>query len=219
MGRAQGKALPGARYDYTEPPLSDGAAGSAEPAFPLLFDRRLRMFDEMAFEAIFTLDDDRRFLRVNAATIRLLGAPRARIIGRRVDDFTLPEELPELERLWDQFRREGTLEGPYVVAQDSGSRQPVRYRAAWHYLPGEHLVLALETQLSPDQLLPARKLTCREVEILALAADGCSNQEIAERLVLSAATIKTHLQNTYRKLEVPDRAAAVAVALRAGLIS
>jgi DNA-binding NarL/FixJ family response regulator len=67
--------------------------------------------------------------------------------------------------------------------------------------------------------LPAHRLTVRELEIVSLAADGHSNQEIAERLVLSAATVKTHLQNTYRKLEVPDRAAAVALALRAGLIT
>jgi PAS domain S-box-containing protein len=219
MGRGQLKGLPGAGYDYAELALPDGAERAAESTAPLTPDRRLRGLDNMAFEAICSLDDDRRWLRVNAAALRVLGASRERVIGRRVDDFTLPEQLPELERLWDQLRREGTLEGPYLVAQDSGSLQPIRYRAAWHYLPGEHLVVALEAPLVPHDPLPAHRLTVRELEIVALAADGHSNQEIAERLVLSAATVKTHLQNTYRKLEVPDRAAAVALALRAGLIT
>jgi two-component system nitrate/nitrite response regulator NarL len=61
-------------------------------------------------------------------------------------------------------------------------------------------------------------LTQRELEILRLAADGVSNAEIAERLHLSGTTVKTHLAHVYEKLEVPDRAAAVARALRRGLL-
>jgi two-component system nitrate/nitrite response regulator NarL len=62
-------------------------------------------------------------------------------------------------------------------------------------------------------------LTARELEVLRLAADGLSAPEIAERLMLSVTTVKTHLQNTYGKLEVTDRAAAVAQALRRGLLT
>jgi two-component system nitrate/nitrite response regulator NarL len=61
-------------------------------------------------------------------------------------------------------------------------------------------------------------LTQRELEILRLAADGVSNAEIAERLHLSGTTVKTHLGHVYEKLEVSDRAAAVARALRRGLL-
>jgi ATP/maltotriose-dependent transcriptional regulator MalT len=43
-------------------------------------------------------------------------------------------------------------------------------------------------------------LTDRELEILQLAADGISGRHIAERLVISPATVKTHFANTYRKL-------------------
>jgi DNA-binding CsgD family transcriptional regulator len=62
------------------------------------------------------------------------------------------------------------------------------------------------------------RLTQREVEILTLASDGCSYAEIAEQLVLALATVKTHLRHCYAKLAAPDKAAAVAAALRHGLI-
>jgi DNA-binding CsgD family transcriptional regulator len=62
------------------------------------------------------------------------------------------------------------------------------------------------------------RLTQREVEILTLASHGCSYTEIAEQLVLATATVKTHLSHCYTKLAVPDKAAAVAAALRHGLI-
>jgi PAS domain S-box-containing protein len=66
--------------------------------------------------------------------------------------------------------------------------------------------------------LGGTKLTAREIEILGLAACGCSAPEIAGRLVLSPTTVKTHFSNIYAKLGVSDRAAAVAYALRVGLI-
>ena len=62
------------------------------------------------------------------------------------------------------------------------------------------------------------RLTQRELEILTLASHGCSYIEIAEQLVLAASTVKTHLRHCYTKLGVPDKAAAVAAALRHGLI-
>jgi DNA-binding NarL/FixJ family response regulator len=61
-------------------------------------------------------------------------------------------------------------------------------------------------------------LTPRELEVLTLAAQGLTGPEIAERLLLSAATIKTHLENLYAKMGVSSRVAAVAYALREGLI-
>jgi two-component system nitrate/nitrite response regulator NarL len=61
-------------------------------------------------------------------------------------------------------------------------------------------------------------LTPRELEILALAAEGHATPEIAVRLHLSAATVKTHLQKAYDKLGVTDRTSAVVVALRRGLL-
>jgi two-component system nitrate/nitrite response regulator NarL len=65
---------------------------------------------------------------------------------------------------------------------------------------------------------PRPRLTPREREILSLAAEGRSGPEIARKLFLSPATVKTHLSNIYEKLDVSDRAAAVAKALREGVL-
>ena len=54
--------------------------------------------------------------------------------------------------------------------------------------------------------------------MLQLAADGLSGPEIAAHLHVSPATVKTHFENIYAKYDVSDRVAAVAKALREGLI-
>ena len=61
-------------------------------------------------------------------------------------------------------------------------------------------------------------LSPREREVLVLIADGLSAPDVGRRLHLSPATVKTHLQNLYEKLGVSDRAAAVARAMRLGLL-
>lgn len=63
-----------------------------------------------------------------------------------------------------------------------------------------------------------QQVSPREREILALMAEGHSNREVARVLHVSEATVKTHLARLYPKLEVTDRAAAVAVAYRRGWI-
>jgi ATP/maltotriose-dependent transcriptional regulator MalT len=60
-------------------------------------------------------------------------------------------------------------------------------------------------------------LSDREREVLALVAQGLSNAEIANRLHLSAHTVKRHIANILGKLELPTRAAAAALAVRHGL--
>jgi two-component system, NarL family, nitrate/nitrite response regulator NarL len=64
-----------------------------------------------------------------------------------------------------------------------------------------------------------RGLTPRESTVLGLAAEGCSTREIAARLGVASATVKTHLRSAYRKLDVRDRASAVAAAIRRGLLA
>jgi pimeloyl-ACP methyl ester carboxylesterase/DNA-binding CsgD family transcriptional regulator len=62
------------------------------------------------------------------------------------------------------------------------------------------------------------ELTTRETEVLALVANGLSDREIAERLVLSPHTVHRHVANVRTKLGLPTRAAAVAAAARRGLL-
>ncbi len=61
-------------------------------------------------------------------------------------------------------------------------------------------------------------LTARELEVLALAATGLSNRDLARELVVSEATVKTHLHHAFTKLGADNRQAAVAAAVKRGLI-
>ncbi|MEE2039596.1 response regulator transcription factor [Nocardiopsis sp. CT-R113] len=65
---------------------------------------------------------------------------------------------------------------------------------------------------------PAVSLSDRELEVLRIIAGGSTNREAAARLFISEATVKTHVLHIYGKLGVNDRAAAVAVGFRRGLL-
>ena len=61
-------------------------------------------------------------------------------------------------------------------------------------------------------------LSERELEVLALVVDGMTNQEIADKLIVSTETVKTHMRHLMEKLAVSDRTQAAVKALRNGLI-
>ena len=68
------------------------------------------------------------------------------------------------------------------------------------------------------QVLEMTPLTERELEVLELIVDGCSNAEIAERLYITVGTVKTHVCNILNKLSASDRTQAAVRALRTGLV-
>ncbi|MCL5036404.1 MAG: response regulator transcription factor [Chloroflexi bacterium] len=63
-----------------------------------------------------------------------------------------------------------------------------------------------------------RQLSDREIEVLQSVAEGLTNKEIADKLFISEKTVKAHLRSIFRKLEVGDRAHAVAYAMRRGWV-
>lgn len=94
------------------------------------------------------------------------------------------------------------------------------------YAPGANSVENKEPGLqvkTPESLAKSQKglpepLSPRELEVLTLVVDGLSNQEIADRLIISLATAKTHVRNILNKLAVDDRTQAAVHAMRRGLV-
>jgi DNA-binding NarL/FixJ family response regulator len=108
---------------------------------------------------------------------------------------------------------------------------PQRIIAAVHTIAAGDMLMAprithrlVETYAQHHQTMAARDhrvrdLTVRETEVLRLVGTGLSNTQIAERLVLSEATVKTHVKRVMSKLRLASRAQAVVVAYESGLIT
>ncbi len=107
----------------------------------------------------------------------------------------------------------------YLLKNVSAAELVAAIRAAY----AGHSTLAPEaTQALIDAAhrppVPGDDLTSREREVLALMVEGLHNQEIADRLVVSRSTVKTHVSNILAKLEVGSRAEAISLALRQRLV-
>jgi two-component system, NarL family, response regulator len=90
-----------------------------------------------------------------------------------------------------------------------------------HVIREVHLgrrVVAPEIQLALDERKRHPSLSLREQQVLELVAEGMRNKEIAAALGISADTAGMHVKNLYTKLDVHDRTAAVAKAIRRGII-
>lgn len=68
------------------------------------------------------------------------------------------------------------------------------------------------------QIIEIEPLTERELEVLRLIVDGCSNSVIAGKLYISTGTVKSHVRNILKKLCASDRTQAAIRALRSGLV-
>jgi two-component system nitrate/nitrite response regulator NarL len=111
--------------------------------------------------------------------------------------------------------------GGYIAKDADRSEicDAIRSVAAGHTVLSGDAMAGMASALQHRRAVEQGLLTGREGEVLDLLATGASAPDIAARLHLSPATVKTHLHNLYAKLGVSDRAAAVAEGMRRGLIS
>jgi DNA-binding NarL/FixJ family response regulator len=147
------------------------------------------------------------------ATRRLAGS-KARVLI--LTTFDLDEYVVEALRagasgfLLKDVRPEQLVEAVRVVAAGEALLAPTVTRRLL-----DRFAASLPVETAPPSL---DVLTVRELEILRLLATGNSNQEIAAELVVSEATVKTHVSSVLRKLGVRDRVQAVMVAYDTGLV-
>ncbi|MBX9878822.1 MAG: response regulator transcription factor [Candidatus Obscuribacterales bacterium] len=87
----------------------------------------------------------------------------------------------------------------------------------WEFTKNEAPSTAVEPRPAPGPSLP-EPLSPRELEVLNLIVEGLSNQDIADRLIISLPTAKTHVRNILNKLAVDDRTQAAVQAMRRGLV-
>ncbi len=189
--------------------------------------------------AILVVDDQRRCLEANLAACRLLGLPRRAALGRTVDDFLVSGMRRRLDHVWRAFREGGGHAGPFELSSQSAEAPEVNISVVANVLPGRHLLILSATTSQPveaEQKAPPAAPgsaavnssgprfgrggpTAREREVLALLAAGATDEQIAEMLGLSPATVQTHVRNAKAKLGARTRAQAVAMALQHGMIN
>ena len=103
----------------------------------------------------------------------------------------------------------------YVIKDNS----PVNIIGALKKVMAGDLAVSDAVRSAYEARKSERGLTGREKEILVLVSKGCSNAEIGDILHLSPNTVKNHLKNLFETLGAADRAEAVAIGIRRGLIS
>ena len=127
--------------------------------------------------------------------------------------YLLKERVSEPEQLVGAIRevaRGGSIIDPKVV------ETLVAALGDLARMGGDSLTPTADQQASSARM--SEPLTERELEVLALVADGASNQEIARKLVVSLATVKTHINHIFGKLDAESRVQVVARARKLGLL-
>jgi DNA-binding CsgD family transcriptional regulator len=172
------------------------------------------------------VDGRRRYVEANRAARLWFRLGLEELRGFAIGDLTPAPAGGLMERAWGRLLDAGSIVGRYPVEGSDGSRLEVVYYGLAEVLPGLHLIAFAPADWPEDEFDAiddhrpdaSAPLTPREIEVLALAADGLSGPELAQELGVSPSTVHTHFENIYAKLDVRNRAAAVAKAMRLGAI-
>jgi DNA-binding CsgD family transcriptional regulator len=189
--------------------------------------RRLKRIFEQSHVPMVMVDGSRRYVEVNRPARLAFRISLDEMRMYVIDDLTPPHLIRVMKGAWARLIDTGCVAGRYQVAGPDGSRLDIVYYGLAQPLPGLHLI-AFAPADWPDGELDmiehdvsdrSASLTPRELEVLSRAADGLTGPELARELWVSPTTVNTHFKNIYEKLDARNRAAAVANAMRLGLIS
>lgn len=166
-----------------------------------------------------------RLVEVNHPARLWFRLSREDVRSSAIGDLVPAQQQGVMERACSRLLDAGFVAGHYPMYAGDGSRLDLAYRGVAHILPGLHLIAFAPDwpmhefdAVTDDRADTPVVLTPREIEVLSLAADGLSGRDLARELFISPATVRTHLTNIYEKLGVGNRAAAVAKAMRLGVI-
>lgn len=160
------------------------------------------------------IDERRRYTNVNDAACECFGMSRDALLRLRSGDRTPADLQRRVEELRPRVQADDPITVPWAFLHGDGTRREVLLHVHPKAIDGKDLLILLS---APPEV-PAGGLTPREREITALLADGCDGREIAERLVLSPETVRTHIRNAMERTNARTRAHLIAIALRERLI-
>jgi PAS domain S-box-containing protein len=187
---------------------------------------RLKRIFEQSPVPMVMVDGKRRYVEANRPARLWFRLSLEELRSFAIGELTASPGGELMEQAWERLLDAGSMAGRYPAHRSDGSRLDVVYYGLARVLPGLHLIAFNPADWPEDELDPTEDdrshasapLSPREIEVLALAADGLSGPELAHELALSPATVNAHFKNIYRKLDVRNRAAAVAKAMRLGVI-
>jgi PAS domain S-box-containing protein len=183
--------------------------------------------------AVVATDADGIVRHWNARAETLYGWSREEAIGSQINDLTCPAESRRAaEDVMEAIRAGETWQGSFRVRRKDGSVFTAFVKDSPIIEQGRVIgVVAVSIETSEPKLAKAvraavditrrgdgrrpRTLSPREREVLGLLARGLTGEQIAERLVLSPETIRTHIRNAREKLGASTRVEAVTMALLA----
>ena len=181
--------------------------------------------------AVIATDADGVVTTWNARAESLYGWTRDEAVGRHITSLTVPEDgLRTAEQIMAAIQRGESWEGAFRVRRKDGSVLTTFVKDSPILGKGGQLIgiVGVSIEIGDPALSEAvrtlvgdgvraarrtRSLSPREREVLALLARGLTGEQIAERLVLSPETVRTHIRNAREKLGASTRVEAVTMAL------
>jgi PAS domain S-box-containing protein len=185
--------------------------------------------------AVIATDADGVVTTWNARASALYGWERDEALGRHISELTVPEEGQQpAEEIMAAVRQGDSWQGAFRLRRKDGSLFIAYVKNSPILDEDERLIgiVGVSIEIGDPQLASAvrsatsidgrskiqrrtRGLSPREREVLSFLARGLTGEQIAERLVLSPETVRTHIRNAREKLGASTRVEAVTVALLA----